>query len=778
MKRIRQLVLILLSFFLPALPCAASEAEPVTLMIYMCGSNLESRNCAGSQDLMEIMKSGYDEENVHVLIMTGGTKRWGLNLPNDALCVYTPQKGKLQMLEAFEQADMGSADTFSSFLQYCYSLYPDGKHALIMWDHGGGPLSGVCMDELYGFDALTMEELCGALQAGPISENRLDWIGFDACLMASAEVAYLLAPYAKYMIASEETEPGGGWDYSFLKGLEADADAPAAALRVMDGYFAASKDTSQLTLSCIDLDRIESLGSKMDPFFDSLSISGGNYALFSFAAANTRAFGRAADASDCFDLIDLGALVDMLKAQSPEAGEAVLQAMSDAVVCSKSGSESGGLSVYHPYENKNDYLSEWYSIYPSLGFSEGYTDYIARFAGYLFGESDVAWDGLSASPTDESSIYALPLSEGQQALVASADMHVLQWDAEKETYAAVGGINRLAMEEGVLYGAWSGQILTAVDEDGEPLTDAIPYDVSPDGTFTVMANYCMEDMGDLPEASVLVSGSGSTLQRDFGSYSFDTVEPGSSSLSDDLQNTPLHAETLSPASSAAAQALAVPASSSLRDTLEISGASPVSSTGWTAWSASSGSGGSSSSATVITPVTDSLFHPAVSEGESSTVGSNVDTNSLTPVGTASFSQDQVTVTADSYQPPSPEAAGQPQVLHAQLTCRADEDGSISILETQLYDEESGSWSTRSSFDETIYPVLTFPVAWKQPTSSDHALAGFSGWAEQYTTVYMVPAAGLQLAFTPQAAKTAGDLCVAFQVTDIQNQTHSSLPLMM
>ena len=41
-----------------------------------------------------------------------------------------------------------------------------------------------------------------------------DFIGFDACLMATAENALMLTKHADYLIASEETEPGVGWYYT------------------------------------------------------------------------------------------------------------------------------------------------------------------------------------------------------------------------------------------------------------------------------------------------------------------------------------------------------------------------------------------------------------------------------------------------------------------------------------------------------------------------------------------------------------------------------------
>ena len=39
-------------------------------------------------------------------------------------------------------------------------------------------------------------------------------MGFDAGLMATLETAWMVQPYADYLIASEETEPGAGWYYT------------------------------------------------------------------------------------------------------------------------------------------------------------------------------------------------------------------------------------------------------------------------------------------------------------------------------------------------------------------------------------------------------------------------------------------------------------------------------------------------------------------------------------------------------------------------------------
>ncbi len=49
-------------------------------------------------------------------------------------------------------------------------------------------------------------------------------IGFDNCLMGSMKVASLLAPYAGYLVASAEIEPGPGWYYSWVGEAGTDYD--------------------------------------------------------------------------------------------------------------------------------------------------------------------------------------------------------------------------------------------------------------------------------------------------------------------------------------------------------------------------------------------------------------------------------------------------------------------------------------------------------------------------------------------------------------------------
>ena len=71
---------------------------------------------------------------------------------------------------------------------------------------------------------MTLDEINTALKdAG----TKFDFVGFDACLMATYETAIMLNNHADYLIASEETEPGIGWYYTnWLTNLSENTSMP------------------------------------------------------------------------------------------------------------------------------------------------------------------------------------------------------------------------------------------------------------------------------------------------------------------------------------------------------------------------------------------------------------------------------------------------------------------------------------------------------------------------------------------------------------------------
>ena len=116
------------------------------------------------------------------------------------------------------EADMGDSDTLYNFISWSLNSYPANRYGLVLWDHGG-QWSGVCWDETDDNNCLNMSELNQVFyNLTDLKDFHMDVLGFDACLMASAEVAYQMWGYTDYMIASEMVEPGQGWIYNWSLG--------------------------------------------------------------------------------------------------------------------------------------------------------------------------------------------------------------------------------------------------------------------------------------------------------------------------------------------------------------------------------------------------------------------------------------------------------------------------------------------------------------------------------------------------------------------------------
>ncbi|MEC8447158.1 MAG: clostripain-related cysteine peptidase [Candidatus Thermoplasmatota archaeon] len=129
-------------------------------------------------------------------------------------------------IEDIGEINTGDPDELVKFVQWAQTNYPAEHYALNIWNHGSGA-TGVAYEQscpdycwYYGNEAdkLELSEIDSALkEITNNGENKLDIVGFDACLMSTIEVVEAVAPYSDIMIGSEILEPGNGWDYSFLQ---------------------------------------------------------------------------------------------------------------------------------------------------------------------------------------------------------------------------------------------------------------------------------------------------------------------------------------------------------------------------------------------------------------------------------------------------------------------------------------------------------------------------------------------------------------------------------
>lgn len=331
------------------------SAGTYTIFVYMCGSDLESDAGLATADLHEMI-SASARDNVRFIIQTGGAAAWKNNVVKTGeLGRYAIYGGKMYALGSQSDASMGDADTLSAFLEWGIDYAPAAKMGVVFWDHGGGSIVGVCADRV-SHDMLTLAEIDSAL--AKVSEkmtDKFEFIGFDACLMASVECANILSPYAEYMYASQEIEPGYGWDYTAIGtylGQNPNAQGDALGKKVSDSYYAQNPKRI-VTFSVTDLSKIDNLVICLNNYAKELNAVSRDYKTFSMVVRGiweADNFGNNNAEAGYTNMVDLAGIVHA-GADYAAGAQDVLNAIDQAVVYSINGGEhtdACGLSTYYP----------------------------------------------------------------------------------------------------------------------------------------------------------------------------------------------------------------------------------------------------------------------------------------------------------------------------------------------------------------------------------------------------------------------------------------------
>lgn len=479
-----------------------SVGEVQTVMIYMVGSDLESDYGKASLDMDEMEAAGVDTAHNNVIVYAGGACEWqDRGLSGDECATLLLTETGFIPLDTYPAENMGDPLTLSSFMNYCFDFFPADSYSLILWDHGGGPVLGYGVDENYR-DLLTLEELSEALgDSAGAHMTRLEWIGFDACLMSSLEVASVLAPYANYMIASQETEPGWGWNYAFLSALSDEVvTGDEMGEYIIDSYMEYGEyvfDTyprlySDLTLSCIDLNAYAEAEDALNTYFAELdtSLDVKNFPMLVRKRARVRDFGSYSSDMN-YGMVDVLHLLELLGDNSQAAKEAA-DAVERCVVYSDTNMENaGGISICYPYQTDEDYRDACIAMLNYLGFAPDYTRFLQDFYAIQNGDTLLADREISGAATtvttenngtyDESDI-TLQLTPEQQENFASGGYYILCKAKEEgyvtaeedpradDMYLFIQGSKRVTLDEnGVLHAACKNNTLYM--EDAEGLSD-------------------------------------------------------------------------------------------------------------------------------------------------------------------------------------------------------------------------------------------------------------------------------------------------------------------
>ena len=234
---------------------ASTEDCSWTILIYMCGSDLESGTDDEGEthpeeagfatlDIQEILSVKNQPNDVNIVIQTGGAKEWNskYGIKADKLQRFHVANQKLVKDSELSLASMGKSSTFKSFLEWGLSTYPADKTGLIFWNHGGA-MDGVCFDENYKNDSLTSSEVKGVLSS-VLGSKKLEFVGYDACLMQVQDIADYNSNYFNYMVGAQESEAGEGWAYNYwIDDLYAKKDTKTILKAICDGFIDSYDET-------------------------------------------------------------------------------------------------------------------------------------------------------------------------------------------------------------------------------------------------------------------------------------------------------------------------------------------------------------------------------------------------------------------------------------------------------------------------------------------------------------------------------------------------------
>jgi len=470
---------------------------------------------------------------------------------------YVTQDDDLESIQSEELDDLGEtnmadSETLIEYVTWAIENYPAKKYALILSDHGMGWPGGWTDPDPDEEDQLYLTEITEALNkiVTTTGSGKLEFVGFDACLMSQLEVFSALTNYARFSVASEETEPAMGWAYqSFLSALVDNPSMTGEELaheivgsyivedeRILDEdarYVLMGEENyteeeavadffGSVTLTAVDLSQVPALVSSLNNFTDVLVDE--DQPTIAEARAYAQSYESVFGDEEPASYIDLGNFAEL--AGESTGSNAVVQAainlkeaISNAVIAEVHGEDrpgSTGIAIYYPVSDL--FMSE------DLSGIESYQDVAGIFA------AQSSWDDFLAFH------YGLQEYNPVTGTVAQVEnvSEAVAPGAEELTMDEIEVSSETASEENpvtfstTVYGSKIGFIYTFIgyyDEDSNSILIADKDFVFADDTKELSGVY-YPDWGDSDSVDVDFEWDGTVFNLNDGNTSeFALIEP-------------------------------------------------------------------------------------------------------------------------------------------------------------------------------------------------------------------------------------------------------------
>lgn len=403
-----------------------AQGSSCTLLVYLCGSNLETKYGSAGKNIDELLAADIPS-NTNVVIQTGGSSTWrSHDIPSDKLCRYEVRDKQLVKVEELQNASMGDPATLTDFLRWSKERYATDRNMLVLWDHGGESASGICYDENYNMDCIDRDEIDKAFKDAGLGK-KLNLIALDACFMASLENAAMLDDYANYLVASQEIVPTGGLDYKAIAGGFSSRDDLEFGKYVCDSFMSkceAAGKGDRAEMALLDLSKAKDMLKAFDVFcgyLDQLLSGRDGVMVVSNASRMSAVYG----AKSYANLVDMSSFVSGAHYEaSGDDFASMLNTQQEFVAHEVLGRNrvGFGVSVFYPLDYKEKQLKAYLRTCPS----EPYGRILSKI---YFNEPEVTVSFKNAGSVDESGRFAIALAEGSERYVCSVTYTLWEEDA-------------------------------------------------------------------------------------------------------------------------------------------------------------------------------------------------------------------------------------------------------------------------------------------------------------------------------------------------------------
>lgn len=359
---------LMIGFF--AYPLNANQKK-WTVMIFLNGDN--NLDSAGVDDVNEMAKIGSNDD-LNIIVLHdrehGSTYR-----------KYVKKNSVVK--ENVGEVDMGDWREALKFFKWGVDNYPAEHYFFAIWNHGAGwklrrskdeVIKGVSYDDDSGNHITTPQLGLLAKAMYDYIGRKIDIFGFDACLMQMAEVGFEIKDYVKYIIGSEETEPGDGWPYDdLLRPLAENPDMTPLELAkhhvkaYNESYNGGSQGYSSVTHSAIDATKLDKFVNKLNELLDIMLDNSSLVSVYKDAMAKAQSYAYS-DYKDLYDYLNIlrGKISDFTVKNKIDEVLNILTGNDPLIVANgyvgSSLKGSYGLSIWLPnkytYDSKKDKYKE------------------------------------------------------------------------------------------------------------------------------------------------------------------------------------------------------------------------------------------------------------------------------------------------------------------------------------------------------------------------------------------------------------------------------------